>query len=171
MKKIKVIDLLNKIANGEDVPEKIIYKGNHYYNVGNKEQAYYENTELDDNLLLYAIHNEGHLNDEIEIIEDTPKEIYFNKEDKKIEKLVTCKSKPDPGNECYKDVLESYDGANIIIKEDVSFVIDKVNEIIDVVNKLNGQPPIININTTPPPIMQGPYKITCSTSGKESDKQ
>jgi len=30
MKTIKVIDLLNKIANGEEVPKKIIFLGNTY---------------------------------------------------------------------------------------------------------------------------------------------
>ena len=70
MKTIKIIDLLNKIANGEDVPNKIIFHGNYYYNVGNKEQAFYENYELDDSLLLYAIYNEKYLNDEVEIIEE-----------------------------------------------------------------------------------------------------
>jgi hypothetical protein len=29
--KIKIIDLLNKIANGEKLPEKIVYEDNVYY--------------------------------------------------------------------------------------------------------------------------------------------
>lgn len=78
MEKIKIIDLLNKIANKEKVPNEIIYEGKHYYNVGNEEQAYYENSELDDCMLFLAIYNEKGLNDYVEILE----------EDKKIELLI-----------------------------------------------------------------------------------
>ncbi len=109
MKKIKVIDLLNKIANKEKVSKCIRYQGNYYYNVGDEEQVYYENPEIDDNLFLYAVYNESHLNDLVEIIEDTPKE------DKKIEKLV--------GES--EGININYSKINII---------DKINEIIDKVN-------------------------------------
>ena len=47
---MKIIDLLNKIANREEVPPIIKYNNHIYYNVGSKEEAYYENDELDDNL-------------------------------------------------------------------------------------------------------------------------
>ena len=113
MKTIKVIDLLNKIANDEEVPNKIIYNGSCYYNVGNKEQAYYENDEVDDNLFLYAIYNEKHLNDEVEIIED-------DEEDKGIKKINKGKFY---GNR-FPDEWEEH-------------LINKIDEIIDVVNKLN----------------------------------
>lgn len=39
MKTIKIIDLLNKIANGEEVPYKIIY-GNHIYTYNSEVQDY-----------------------------------------------------------------------------------------------------------------------------------
>lgn len=77
MEKIKVIDLLNKIANGEEVPKKITidksscefeWNGNMYLH----RYADYDFVKPD------YIHN---LDKEIHIIEDTPKE------DKKIEKL------------------------------------------------------------------------------------
>ena len=115
---MKVIDLLNKIANGEDVPNEIIYHGNYYYNVGNKEQAYYENNELEDNLFLCAVYNEGHLNDEIEIIEDKPKED-IPKEDKKIAKIGKLNQVSNN-----KQHLNNY-----ILR-------NKINEIID---RLNGE--------------------------------
>ena len=117
MKTIKVIDLLNKIANGEEVPKCIMYQGHYYYNVGNEEQAYYENTELDDNLFLYAIHNEGHLNDEVEIIEeDTPKE------DKKIEKL---------GAFNIKKFCDDY-------PETAQFILAMFNKQEELIDKVNG---------------------------------
>ena len=121
---MKVIDLLNKIANGEKVPECIMYQGHYYYNVGNEEQAYYENTELDDNLFLYAIHNEGHLNEEVEIIEDIPKE------DKKIEKFKVIKDNSGDS------VQLVYDDMKLEITLSQAIILDKINEIID---RLNGE--------------------------------
>lgn len=124
MKTIKIIDLLNKIANGEDVPKCIIYQGHYYYNVGNEEQAYYENTELDDNLFLYAIYNESHLNDEIAIIEDTPKE------DKKIEKI---KIRNTTDNGLYVCSYIEINGNTYYVQEcemEYQFA-KKLNEIID----------------------------------------
>ena len=98
---MKVIDLLNKMANGEDVPEKIKYYGC-IYELKDRNYEYYnykdnEGTYLEDEWFLTNI-----LNDELEIIEDTPKEdiptskLYKNnklqydltpKEDEKIKKL------------------------------------------------------------------------------------
>ena len=114
MEKIKIIDLLNKIAKGEKVPEKNIYNGNTYYNVGNEKQAYYENSELEDSMLMFAIYSESHLNDEVEIIE----------EDKKIEKLEEYSLDKDGKYEITPTLYEQ------ILK-------NKINEIIDYINKEN----------------------------------
>jgi hypothetical protein len=74
--KIRIIDLLNRIANGEEVPSKIMYQDKIYYMVGNND---YENYEYDEEpTLMYAIGNTHNINDDIEIIE----------EDNKIEKLL-----------------------------------------------------------------------------------
>ena len=64
-KTIKVIDLLNKIANGEEVPENIDYHGNTY--IYNKERKKYfeKNTTW-----LYVAFNTNELNDIVEIIEE-----------------------------------------------------------------------------------------------------
>lgn len=74
---MKVIDLLNKIANGEETPEKIRVLGNEfeYDNYDLK----YRNIKKDRNNLLEHIgfYKGLVLNDEAEIIEDTPKE-YIN---------------------------------------------------------------------------------------------
>lgn len=73
--KIKMIDLLNKIANNEEVPKKIRYFGQ-IYEYSEEMKFYYQNR-----FSMYRdFYAEGNcLNDEVEIIE----------EDKKIEFLRT----------------------------------------------------------------------------------
>lgn len=68
--RIKVIDLLNKIANGEEVPEKIKYRKDIYKYIKHWEQYVDEN----DDPLLYIISKSNYscLNDEVEIIEEEP---------------------------------------------------------------------------------------------------
>lgn len=67
---MKVIDLLIKIANGEEVPKRIKYNDVIYW---------YDETDDNEIARYVDIHNEwlfgdAYLNDEIEIIEDIPKE-------------------------------------------------------------------------------------------------
>ena len=73
---MKVIDILNKIANGEEVPEKILYSDKIWY------WATRENEYVEDYKRLFKYYLDecliSSLNDEIEIIE----------EDEKIEKLI-----------------------------------------------------------------------------------
>ena len=71
---MKVIDLLNKIANGEEVPRKFTYKGYLWeYDVKNKMWFYYfgkdKNHRFDRLFYINQI-----LNDEVEILEE-PKRI------------------------------------------------------------------------------------------------
>ena len=75
-KKIKIIELLNKIANGEEVPEKIKIRGNTLkwieidfeeekgYKVIDKNSSFYW---LQDIISLDSIED---LNEEVEILED-----------------------------------------------------------------------------------------------------
>ena len=106
MKKIKIIDLLNKIANGEEVPKKFKYDNLIFEKRwGN---AYFDN-EGDDffNSLCIDFSN---LNDEVEIIE----------EDKEIESIDV---------EYYKTNDERY---NELLEEIASFqewCIDKINSL------------------------------------------
>lgn len=126
---MKVIDLLNKIANGEELPKKI--------------QVYNSKYRLLDNRTYHSIDHEGRLgqnyaldgmlNDDVKIIEDTPKEdiptskLYINnklqydltpKEDKKIEKV---------NRGCIAgETLRNIDW----------HILDKLDEIID---RLNGE--------------------------------
>lgn len=84
---MKVIDLLNKIANGEEVPKKI-KKENNIYSF-NDEWNFYQ---LENTWGGTALHfNLDNLNDEIEIIE----------EPKKIEKI---EHEEVQELDCYKDV-------------------------------------------------------------------
>ena len=114
---MKIIDLLNKIANGEEVPKKLLYK--YYYKDFHKEyhlkwnikyKGYYTTNDKTPITHLLA-DNLWNLNDEVEIIE----------EDKKIEKLKEYAS--------WSEDVES----NIIQLLEIK---QKINEIIDEVNKL-----------------------------------
>lgn len=99
MKTIKVIDLLNKIANGEEVPKEIRYRdkrweytttflgtGYQYYDFGFQEWK----------TLQRQVYLEEHLNDEVEIIE----------EDEEIEKLEYCEIGDDTLDGLVKSINE-----------------------------------------------------------------
>jgi len=106
---MKVIDLLNKIANGEELPKKIKYDGYEWifckeFNDYKKEYDEYTDWLFEEYNLINC------LNDEIEIIE----------EDKPIKKLKLYTN---------YEILED----NIRTTREICF---KINEIIDVVNEL-----------------------------------
>ena len=76
MNKIRVIDLLNKIANGEEVPKKIKLFGVTFDYIQENETylSHYDKVNLlDMNDHLLRNKKIKLLNEEIEIIEDTPK--------------------------------------------------------------------------------------------------
>ena len=106
MKTIKIIDLFIKIANGEEVPKKIKYRDVIYnydkedYFGGDAEEYY--NDAL---LLPHVVNVYKFLNEEVEIIEDTPKE------DKKIAKV---------GRKA-KNITNQY------LKEKLNEIINKIN--------------------------------------------
>ena len=131
---MKVIDLLNKIANGEEVPT-FRYEGNRY--LYSKATAMFDDLDNDERCKSEIYLSE--LNDEIEIIEDTPKvqvemtqqeyneyldrKLFTPKEDKKIEKLDDYIAFCDGTYETRWSGTEMY-------------IVDKLNEIID---RLNGK--------------------------------
>ena len=114
---MKVIDLLNKIANGEEVPKRIRYKGDCWYIKQNYTNTlpYYSNGYNKDNL--FTGEEEEYfsqsLNDEIEIIE----------EDKKIEKLSIL---------TFSDLLDMPKEELVDVIKEQRF---KINEIINHLNK------------------------------------
>lgn len=110
---MKVIDLLNKIANVEEMPKKIVYDNTIYeykeqYDYKNELQINYysvdEGEDFFNNVFCYS------LNDEIEIIE----------EDKKIEKIDQTLNRLDIGDDYYRYIMENR---------------FKINEMIDYINK------------------------------------
>ena len=109
--KIKIIDLLNKIAEGKELPEKFMYKGHLYYRQKTKGICYRcdELNEIFEECLVLE-----DLNDTIEIIE----------EPKKIEKI-TVREK----------TLGFPNGEWTARNMDKAFAI-KINELIDEINNL-----------------------------------
>lgn len=115
---MKVIDLLNKIANGEKVPEKIRYDNliwKKTFNTTSKCNCYCNDYETDFLDYIFV----GSLNDEIKVIEES----------KKIEKLNYLTSIITTTlNDEKQDIVSA--PSNIEIA-------DKLNEIIDYINKEN----------------------------------
>ena len=114
MNKIKVIDLLNMISRGEEVPKKIKYEKDTYIHIDN--YCYYcEDTNLILSDRIFAEYSK--LNDEVEILEET----------KKIEKIARCDSiKMTHYGELYKPT------------ENEEILRIKINELIDEINNLKG---------------------------------
>ena len=103
--KIKVIDLLNAIAEGKELPEKFMYKGHLYYRQKTKGICYRcdELNEIFEECLVLE-----DLNDTIEIIE----------EPKKIEKI-------DFGT------LNTQKEKNRAMKDAINKLIDEINNLKD----------------------------------------
>ena len=123
MTKIRIIDLLNKIANDRKIPERIKFNG-YEYRYHDKEHGYckhhYDNTYicLNSEYYLFDI-----LNDEVEIIE----------EDKEIEKISLYYRVPnDIKDEVIFDTLCEF-------IENQRKQEDKINELIDKVNSLENK--------------------------------
>ena len=109
---MKVIDLLVKIAKGEEVPNKIKYDDV----IWEYDGDYYSSKN---NIILEEYCNlTTSLNDEVEIIEDTPKE------DKKIEKL-------NIGLIADNELQGLVKSINVCNKE----IQDKLNEVLDRLNR------------------------------------
>ena len=107
---MKVIDLLNKIANGEEVPKFIVCEDTYYLGKNGflREQGVGETQWYIDKTWL---------NEEVEIIE----------EDKKIEKLVIGK---DDVAWCEGNMKTDEEMVDIVLE-----IKDKINEIIDYLEK------------------------------------
>ena len=109
MKTIKIIDLLNKIANGEEVPKKIKFD-NQIWNINYGEKNIYYTNYCDADLFIIIFRENLNftLNDEIEILEE---------EKKMPEKLGYFKSEE-----------QLYNMSKIILFNDI---VGKINEILD----------------------------------------
>lgn len=116
---MKIVDLIIKIAKGEEVPKKIIYK-NVTLEYDEKSEDYYPC--YDRGLFEYLFTCDVQfLNDEVEIIE----------EDKKIEKIEIVNN----GNmNAY--AIYGADGTKCALTKHSKVMCDKINELIDKVNSL-----------------------------------
>ena len=95
MSKLTVIQLLNKIANGEEVPEKIKYRGLMYYQDG--RGYFHDETEYTtERAFLEGVRTDMVLNEEVEIIEPIEDE-FIDIEEIKLER---------------DDILGYYNGAS-----------------------------------------------------------
>ena len=116
--KIKIIDLLNKIANGEEVPEKIKYKNEiykRYQNISTNNLYYYQ-VPNKCKFLIDQLSSAIDLLDEVEILNEA-------KEDK-IQKIYHC------------ETGLTQNEVEIFITENLNQMVDKINELIDAVNEL-----------------------------------
>jgi len=114
MKTIKIIDLLVRIANENEIPEKIKYKDYIYWYDKNWKDYKNAQVEFTSYLISCKYHTTDFLNEEVEIIEDTSKKIeYFD--DYKI------------NARCFDELVKSI---NLYIELNTN----KINEIIDKVN-------------------------------------
>lgn len=103
---MKVIDLLNKIANNEEVPKKFKYRRENFVYMDGDYSSFDTNVWFSECHLFL-----DNLNDEIEIIEEKPK---------KIEKLEFCK-------------IDDYTLSGLVasVNELNYEYVNKINEIID----------------------------------------
>ena len=128
-KTIKIIDLLNKIANDEEVPKKIKFRGNVYVwferhkSIFNYKQEYcgrlIDNYFCDD----WFIDCKDILDDEAEIIEG-------NEKIKKIDSLLIPEQDLD-----LPDVIAWQKSNNEILKNKLNKIIDEINKIEEKINE------------------------------------
>lgn len=112
--KIKIIDLLAKIANNEEVPKKIKFKHSIWEYCKDGSTQDYIN-DYDKCLMEFLAINKDGLNQDVEIIEET----------KKIKKISRC-----------DDVKMTHYGELYKPTENQEILRIKVNELIDEINNL-----------------------------------
>lgn len=116
---MKIIDLLVKIAKGEEVPKKIKYR-NTIYEYCSGYSTYYVENGINN---LFSVYNYKILNDEIEIIEEIEKP-------KKIE-LLEIEYAWSTNNK--EETDKAFRNLSRIVFESK----DKINELIETVNYLS----------------------------------
>lgn len=133
-KEMTIIEIINKIANNEDIPKRIKYKDKIYiYNEPNQDYLEYNKDDFD--FLGYAFCNwrtRDFINDKVEILE----------EDKDIELLdVALLSQSDnwlwcPSKDDFEKDIELNEYIISNIRENTLNFQRKLNEVIKEVNKL-----------------------------------
>ena len=118
---MKIIDLLNKIANGEEVPNKIKYKNKIYerhQNITTNNLYYYQVPNKND-FFLYQLSSVSDLLDEVEIIEDS----------KKIEKISWSEKESLAGNLMASEKQEILARRTEKLKSSLNELIDEINNL------------------------------------------
>jgi hypothetical protein len=119
---MKVIDLLNKIANGEEVPEIIEFDDAKYY----FRKIYKEYYRFDNSSTLYRDYNVFKiLNDEVEVLE----------EDKEIEKIDRVNGSYLVDLRSDSSIAEQSEAITSLVMY-LNNNVDKINELIKAVNEL-----------------------------------
>lgn len=113
-KKIKIIELYNLIANKENLPQRIVYKGV-IYNWDNSRYLHYEDKISNEEAFSEGICTEMVLNDYIEILNDE----LLEDNTEEIEEL-------NPNDIYFKD------GTELVYK----LMYDKINELVRAVNQI-----------------------------------
>ena len=118
---MKVIDILDRIANGEEIPQLIKWNGYIYDKLGCE---YYMLNDRDITLFGDILDTNGkYLNDEVEIVG----------EDKKIEKLNKDNFNGVSNLEVSGQSATQFD---YVIEQEIEDIVDKINEIIDKLNEM-----------------------------------
>ena len=129
---MKVIDLLNKIANGEDVPKKIKIKST-IYELDEMETTYYDEHDM----TFMQNYNFKILNEEVEIIEEHEEELQEHKIPEKLEN-----EKEFYAYMRYKENKAEIDKVLYILKalnlteEKIDNLNNKINEILDYLEEI-----------------------------------
>ena len=123
-KKIKIIELLNKIANGEELPQKILIKDIVWYLVKDSEENFtYSQTQDNDwqKYIDYKIALTRNLNeevlildDEVEILEDNTEEIEELDRSLKFDDLIAPYGKNE--DMMWTEIIKQHNKINEIIR-------------------------------------------------------
>lgn len=128
---MKIIDILNKIANGEQPPKKILVNGKQYELADNNEYYCFEDEGLFE-YLFSELTTDSALDKEVEILETTttykPDKIENNKQDK-IEKLSL--------EQIGLHYLQKWEWKDFVEQLNKNFhrINLKINEIIEAINE------------------------------------
>ena len=119
---MKIIEILNKIANGEDVPKKFMFAGQ----IFEKRGSYIEDEDGDS--IFYSMCTDfSNINDEIEIIEEDKKIEYIEGRIKNFKHYIE--------DSCFRvQPLEDLE-----LNQNEVVIIDKINEIIDKINEMENK--------------------------------
>ena len=114
---MKIIDLLNKIANGEEVPKEIMYN-NIIYNWDIDGYLHYGDNYHNERAFLEGYRTDMCLNDEVEIIE----------EEKKIPEKLDIQIQNETTGNAY---ITNEQGTKCYLTKHSKIIAERLNQVID----------------------------------------